>query len=87
MAQNVILQVYDLERSRPSVKVKWFSIRPLPRTHKYTYQVSLKSYCQFFRYDVPIIDQNVARKRKKKERRSREKKEDHENTLTHVDSL
>ena len=73
MAQNVILQVYDLERSRLSMKVKWFSIRPLPPTHKYMYQVSLKFYCQFFRYDAPIVDQNVARKRKKEDAGRRRK--------------
>ena len=44
MAQIVILQGCDLERSRSSVKVKTFSIRPPPPTHKYTCDVSLKFY-------------------------------------------
>ena len=47
MAQNVILQGCDLERSRSSVKVKkFFFIKPQPLTHKYTCAVSLKS-CNF----------------------------------------
>ena len=56
MAQNVILQGCEVERSRSSVKANKFSIRPLPFTHKYTCEVSLKSYCQFVCYGVPIVD-------------------------------
>ena len=76
MAQNVILQLCDLEGSRSSVKVKKFSIRPPLTTCKFMCEVSSKSYGQFFCYSIPIIDQKVARKRKKDDR----------NTLTHVDS-
>ena len=38
-----------------------------PPTHKYTCEVSLKSYCQFFRYHVPIVGCKLVR-RKKEER-------------------
>ena len=48
MADNVILFGCDIERSRSSVKVKNFSIRRLPATLKYTCEVSLKSYYQYF---------------------------------------
>ena len=56
MAQNVILQGCDFERSRSSVKVKMFSINLPPPTHKYTCEVSSKSYCQFFHYGRAIIN-------------------------------
>ena len=70
MAQNVILQGCDLERSRSSVKVKNFSIRPPTFTCKYTYEVSLKSYCQVFWYGRAIVDQMLAggERRKSKEK-------------------
>ena len=35
MAQNVILQHCDLERSRSSAKINKFSIIPLPPAHKF----------------------------------------------------
>ena len=68
MAQNVIFQVCDLERSRSSMKVKKFSIRPPPPAHKYTCEVPLK-YCQFWivsivSYGLSIIDRKVARRKK-----------------------
>ena len=50
MAPKEISQGCDLERSRSSVKVNKFSIRPPPPTVKYTCEVLLKSYCQFFSY-------------------------------------
>ena len=78
MAKNMILQVCDLEKSRSSVKVNKFSIRPPSLTHKYMCEVSLKSYRQFFSYGLLIIDRKVAR---------RKKTEYDGNTLTHVDSL
>ena len=65
MVQNVILQGCDLERSRSSVKVSKFSIRPLSPTYKYTCEVSLKSYCQFFSYGLSIVDRKVAGRKKK----------------------
>ena len=69
MAQNVILQCCDLERSSSSVKVKINSIRPLPFTHKYTCEVSLKSYLAIYplHYGRAIIDPMVSRRKKKKE--------------------
>ena len=67
----------DLEKSRSSAIAKKFSIRPRPPTNKYTCEVSSKSYCQFVRYSVPIIDLKVARR----------KKEYGRNTLTQVDTL
>ena len=45
-------------------------------THEYTCEVSLKSYCQLFRYGEQIVDQKVARKRRIKR-----------NSLTDVDTL
>ena len=57
MTQNVIFQGCDLERSRASVEVKQFSIRLPPPTHKYTCEISLKSYCQFSLYGRVIVDQ------------------------------
>ena len=69
MAQTVILQGCDLERSRSSMKVKSFLSGPrhLPIS---TSVVSSKSYGQCFCYGVPIVDQKVARKKeRKKERR------------------
>ena len=69
MAQNVILQGCDLERSRSSVKVNKFSIKSLSPTHKYTCEVSLKSYNQFFSYGLSIVDRKVARRKTKKKDR------------------
>ena len=52
MAQNVILQDSDIERSRSFVKVNCFFIKPPPFTRKYMCEVSLKTYCQIFCYGV-----------------------------------
>ena len=72
MDQNVILQGFNLARSRSSVKVKkkkkkknlnvLSDPRHLPIS---TRDVSSKCYCQFFRYGIPIVDRMMARKRKK----------------------
>ena len=78
MAQNVISQGCDLERSRSLVKVKKFSIRLLSLIHKYTCEASSKSYCQFYHYGIAIVDQKVAR-RKKTERKG--------NNSTDLDTL
>ena len=68
MAQTVILQGCDLERSMSSVKVNKFSIRPRHPPIS-TREVSLKSYNQVFSYGLSIVDRKVARrKRKKKDR-------------------
>ena len=66
MAQNVSSQGCDLRRSRyASVKVNKFSIQPPPPTNKYTCEVSLKSYCQFFSYGLSIVGRKVASRKKK----------------------
>ena len=70
MAQTVILQGCDLERSRSSMKVKTFLSGP--RHLPIKCEVSSKSYGQCFCYGVPIVDQKVARK--KKERKKERKK-------------
>ena len=68
MIQNVILRGCDLERLRSSMKAKSFSHRSPPFTDKYACEVSLKSYFQFCRYCRTVIDQRVARRKKKEER-------------------
>ena len=55
IVQNVILAFYDLETSRLSVKVNKVSFRPLPLTHKYTCEVSLRSYRHLFRFSRTIV--------------------------------
>ena len=47
MGQNVILHGCDFERSRSSIKVNKFSIRPSQLTNKYECKVSSKFYCLF----------------------------------------
>ena len=60
IAQNVIVQCCDLERSRLSIKVTNVSIRSPPSTHKYICEASLRSYCQFCVYGRAIADRKAA---------------------------
>ena len=66
MAQNVILHICDLERSRSNTRSIKFctAMRTLP--HEYTCEVSLKSYGQLFRYGEQVVA------RRKKERKKEE---------------
>ena len=66
MAQSVILYSCDLERSRSTVRSIKFCTAMRTHTHEYTCEVSLKSYCQLFRYGEQIVA-----RRKKKERTRR----------------
>ena len=74
MDQNVVLQVCELERSRSSMKVKLFlsDLRHLLISTQC--EVSWKFYNQFFWYGRAIIDQKVARnkKKRKKERKNKQ---------------
>ena len=76
MAQNVISQGCDFQRSRSSMKDKSFSIRPPPPTHS-TYvkfhQNLSASFCV-------MVEQSLTERWPGKETYDR-------NTLTHVDSL
>ena len=76
MAQSVILYSCDLERSRSSVRSIILHCNSYT-THEHICQVSLKSYCQLFRYGSLKV---AIRKRRKKERIKR-------NSLTDVDTL
>ena len=73
MAQSVILYSCDLERSRSSVRSIIFgtALFTLPMSI-YICQVSLKSYCQLFRYG----SLKVARRKRKKERKNKKKQFD-----------
>ena len=85
MAQNVVFQVCNLERSRSSMKVKKFSIRPPPPTHKYMCEVPLKC-CQFLDCQYCQL-QSFNRWLKGGQEKERIKREYDWNTLTQVDNL
>ena len=68
MAQSVILYSCDLERSRSMMRSIKFCTA-MHTTHEHTCEVSLKSYCQLFRYGEQIVDRKVARTRKKERKK------------------
>ena len=80
MAQNVILHICDLERSRSNTRVNKILHCNAHTTHEYTCEVSLKSYGQLFRYGEQIV---ARRKKERKKERRRIKR----NSLTGVDTL
>ena len=71
MAQNVILQGHDVERSRSSV-VKYFSISILPSTHKQTYtcEISWDLIASFSGMVEQSLTESQVARRSKKERRN-----------------